>query len=121
MKLARFAVNRPVSLGMLTLSVIVLGVISVGRIPLESYPSISSSSVSVSVNYPSASPEEIERKITIPLEQSLALLGNLEEISSSSGGNSASVRLSVMKSSLRRLMICESNSSFLFLGFGCPS
>lgn len=93
MKLARFAVGRPITMGMLILSVIVLGVISMGRIPLESFPSISSSSVSVSVTYPSASPEELEREITIPLEQSLALLSNLESISASSGGNSASVRV----------------------------
>ncbi|MBU2690816.1 MAG: efflux RND transporter permease subunit [Candidatus Eisenbacteria bacterium] len=93
MKLARFAVEHPVTLGMLILSAIVLGVISVGRIPLESFPSLSSTSVSVSVNYPSASPEEIERKITIPLEQSLALLENLETISSSSGNNSSNVRI----------------------------
>jgi HAE1 family hydrophobic/amphiphilic exporter-1 len=91
MKLAKFSVHRPVTLGMLTVSMVVLGWISVMRIPLESFPSMSSSSVRVGVNYPSASPEELEREITLPLEQSLAMLGNVERISSRSGGNSANV------------------------------
>ncbi|MEE3338159.1 MAG: efflux RND transporter permease subunit, partial [Candidatus Latescibacterota bacterium] len=61
MNLARYAVSRPVTLGMLTISLVVLGMISFGRIPLEQYPSFSSSGITVSVTYPSASPEEIER------------------------------------------------------------
>jgi len=93
MSIASFAVNRPVTLGMATISMVVLGLISVTLIPLESFPSISSSSVRVGVNYPSASPEELERKITLPLEQSLAMLGNVDQISSRSGGNSANVRV----------------------------
>ncbi|HJP32648.1 MAG TPA: efflux RND transporter permease subunit [Candidatus Latescibacteria bacterium] len=91
MNIARFSVKRPVTLGMLTISMVVLGLISVLRIPLESFPSISSSSVRVGVNYASASPEELERDITLPLEQSLAMLGNVERISARSGGNSSNV------------------------------
>ena len=94
MSLAHYAITRPVTLLMATISMIVLGVISFGRLPLEQYPSISSSSVTVTVSYPSASPEEVEREITLPLEQSLALLGNLDEVSSSSRGSSGSVRVS---------------------------
>lgn len=93
MKLARYAVDRPVTFGMVTLSALVLGVIAFGRIPLESFPSISSSSVSVNVSYPSSSPDELERQVTLPLEQSLALLSNLDGIRSSSGGSSANVRV----------------------------
>ncbi|MFH1571433.1 MAG: efflux RND transporter permease subunit, partial [Gemmatimonadota bacterium] len=93
MKLARFAVDRPVTLGMLTLSMVILGVISFTRLPLEQMPSISSSSVSVSVSYPSSSPEEVERAVTVPLEQSLAILSGVESLSSTSSANSASVRI----------------------------
>ena len=91
MKIASFSVGRPVTLTMATISMVILGWISVSRIPLESFPSISSSSVRVGVNYASASPEELERRITLPLEQSLAMLGNVERISSRSGGNSSNV------------------------------
>ena len=62
MKIASFSVGRPVTLTMATISMVILGWISVSRIPLESFPSISSSSVRVGVNYASASPEELERR-----------------------------------------------------------
>ncbi len=93
MSLAQYAITRPVTLLMATISMIVLGFISFGRLPLEQFPSISSSSVTVSVSYPSASPEEVEREVTLPLEQSLALLSNVDEVSSSSRGSSGSVRI----------------------------
>ena len=93
MRLASFAVERPVTLAMITVSTVVLGVVCFTRIPMEAYPTMTSSSVNVRVSYPSASPEEIEREITIPLEQSLAMLGNIERVSSSSGDNSSSVRV----------------------------
>ena len=91
MKLARFAVDRPVTLGMVTISAVVLGIISFTRIPMEAYPSMSSSTVRVGVNYPSSSPEEVEREITVPLEQSLAMLGSVERISARSSNGSSSV------------------------------
>ena len=94
MNLARYAITRPVTLAMMTLSMVVLGFISFGRLPLEQFPSISSSSVTVSVDFPSASPEEVEREVTLPLEQTLALLSNVDEVSSSSRGSSGSVRVS---------------------------
>lgn len=94
MSLARYAITRPVTLAMMTLSMVVLGFISFERLPLEQFPSISSSSVTVSVDFPSASPEEVEREVTLPLEQTLALLNNVDEVSSSSRGSSGSVRVS---------------------------
>ena len=54
---------------------------------------MSSSGVLVSATYRSSSPEEVERLITLPLEEVLATLGNIESISSSSSQNRASVRV----------------------------
>lgn len=107
MNFAHFAVKRPVTMTMLTISVVVLGLISVQRIPLESFPSISSSSVRVGVNYPSASPEEIERQITLPLEQSLAMLGKVERISSRSSGSSSNVSVEFKQGTDMDLAVME--------------
>ena len=93
MKLAEFAVARPITMVMATLSMIVLGVISLTRLPLESFPSISSLGVNVNVSYPSSSPEEVERDITRPLEESVALLGNIDRISATSTSSNSSVRV----------------------------
>ena len=93
MKLAEFAVGRPVTLVMMGLCLLVLGVVSLSRLPLEQLPSISSSGVRVTATYRSSSPQEVERRITLPLEEILATLNNIESISSTSSPDGASVRV----------------------------
>jgi HAE1 family hydrophobic/amphiphilic exporter-1 len=93
MKLSEYAVNRPVTMVMVTLSLIVLGAISLTRLPLEQLPNISSSGINVRANYDSSSPEEIERLITLPLEEVLATLSNVDQITATSSQNRASVRI----------------------------
>lgn len=93
MKISEYSVSRPVTVLMVTLSVLVLGVISLGRLPLTLLPEFSSSSLTVNVDYPSSSPEEVERTVTRPLEEALSTLNNLEEISSTSSNSGARVRI----------------------------
>ena len=78
---------------MCTLSLVVLGFISLFRIPLEYAPDLNWPSMYVSVDYPSSSPEEVERDITRPVEEVMATLSGVKAISSRSNGNRASVRL----------------------------
>ena len=78
---------------MLTISAVVLGLVSLDRLPLEQLPSISSSGITAMAQYNSSSPEEIELRITIPLEAALGTMSNIERMSSRSGRNSGSVRI----------------------------
>ena len=93
MNLSEFSLRRPVTMIMVTISAVVLGFVSLERLPLEQLPSISSSGITAMVQYNSSSPEEIERKVTIPLEAALGTLSNIERISSSSGRSEGSVRV----------------------------
>ena len=93
MSLSEFSLKRPVTAAMVTLSVLVVGYVAFGRLPIEQFPSISSSGISASVRYSSASPEEVERLITVPLEAALGTLNNVDRISSSSRNGNASVRV----------------------------
>jgi len=93
MILAEFAIRRPVTTAMVTLSTVALGFIALQRLPMEELPSITSSAVTVSVNYPSTAPGEIERDITLPLEEALAILPDIERISATSSANSSSIRV----------------------------
>ncbi|MCG8460131.1 MAG: efflux RND transporter permease subunit, partial [Holophagales bacterium] len=77
----RFAVNRRVTMWMVLIGLMVMGWLSVDRLPLEFLPTISSSNVSVSVSFPSASPEEVEERIVRPLEDSLGTLSGLDSLS----------------------------------------
>ena len=91
--IARFAVERRVTMGMIVLGVMVLGWVSLTRLPLEYLPAFSSSRVSVRANYPSSSPVETERRIVRPLEDSLGTIQGIETMSAraSSGEGSVSI------------------------------
>jgi HAE1 family hydrophobic/amphiphilic exporter-1 len=93
MNLSEFSLNKPVTAIMLTVCVVVLGIVALKKLPLEQYPSISSSGIRVTAQYNSSSPEEVERRITIPLEATLGTLSNIASIASSSSRNAATVRV----------------------------
>ncbi|MFT5087697.1 MAG: HAE1 family hydrophobic/amphiphilic exporter-1 [Candidatus Latescibacterota bacterium] len=93
MSLSEFSLKRPVTSVMVTLSILVVGYVAFERLPIEQFPSISSSGISARVSYNSASPEEVERLITVPLEAALGTLNNVDRISSSSGNGRADVRV----------------------------
>ena len=71
------------------LGVLVLGYLALARLPLEFLPAISSSNVSVSVAFPSASPEEVARRIVRPLEDSLGTLEGLDRLTSGASADEA--------------------------------
>ena len=93
MSIVRFSVNKPVTMFMIITAVIVLGIISVKKIPLLYLPEFSGSSLWINVSFPSSSPEEIERLITVPLEDALGLIENVDSVSSTSSSNNANVSL----------------------------
>lgn len=78
---------------MVALCAFVVGIVALDRLPMEQFPSISSSGITASVQYSNTSPEEIERLVTLPLEQTLGTLNNIDRISASSGRNSGQVRV----------------------------
>lgn len=90
---ARFAVERRVTMSMTVLGIFVLGYLSLTRLPLEFLPSFSSSSMWVRAPYESASPEEVERLIVRPLEDSLGTINGIETLSASASANQGSVSL----------------------------
>jgi HAE1 family hydrophobic/amphiphilic exporter-1 len=93
MKISEYSVKRPVTVLMATLSVLVLGYISLSRLPLTLLPELTSENLRVSVDYPSSSPEEIQRNITRPLEEYLSTLDGLEKLESTSSSTGSSIRL----------------------------
>ncbi len=84
-------------MGMIVLGVLVLGWLSLNRLPLEFLPSFSSSNISVRAPYPSSSPEEIERLIVRPLEDSLSTINGIDTLSASASANEARVNVSFIE------------------------
>ncbi|MEZ5333016.1 MAG: efflux RND transporter permease subunit [Thermoanaerobaculia bacterium] len=92
-RLARFAIERRVTMIMILAALMVLGWLSLERLPLEFLPTFSSSSVTVRASYPSSSPEEIEREVLRPLEDSLGTINGIDTLSSTAEADGGSVRL----------------------------
>ncbi len=93
MTLPRFAVERPVLTVMVTLIVMILGGISFLRVPIDLMPDVSYPTLSMSVSYGNASPEEMEELVTRPLEEAVSAVPGVQEFSSESMEGSCRVRV----------------------------
>lgn len=94
MSLPKLSVNRPVTILMLFIGLIVIGLISYQGLGLDLLPDMSFPVSAVLVSYPGVAPEEIETLITIPLEEVLSTLQSLDSITSYSQESSSIILLS---------------------------
>ncbi|WP_163938118.1 efflux RND transporter permease subunit [Paraferrimonas sp. SM1919] len=78
------ALKRPVTTFMLFISLLLLGAASSRLLPLEMFPGIDIPRVFVQVPYQGSTPAEVERDITLILEESLATLSGIDEMHSES-------------------------------------
>ena len=92
--IAKFAVERRVTMGMAVLGILVLGYLSLQRLPLEFLPDMSRPSMWVQAPYNSSSPEEVERLIARPLEDILGTINGIDPLSVRASASSGSVSLS---------------------------
>jgi HAE1 family hydrophobic/amphiphilic exporter-1 len=80
MSLARFSVRNPVAVNLMMLSVIVGGLICWFTMVREFFPRIETEQVIITVPYPGATPEEIERSVTRLVEREIEDVDGIEEI-----------------------------------------
>ncbi|HSG99704.1 MAG TPA: efflux RND transporter permease subunit, partial [candidate division Zixibacteria bacterium] len=80
----RFSIRNPVVVNLLALSVFVVGLFALLQLPREVFPAVSLNWVYVITDWYGASPEEMERLVTIPLEEEVASVDRIESISSRS-------------------------------------
>ncbi|WP_432661951.1 efflux RND transporter permease subunit [Wukongibacter baidiensis] len=81
-KLISFAVDRYKVIYLMIFLIITLGVLSYGQIPKEVYPEIRYPYAIVSVTYPGASPEDVEKLITTQIETAVSGVGDIKDIDS---------------------------------------
>lgn len=93
MNLPRFSVTRPVLTTMLTLIVVLVGLVSLLRIQVDLLPEIELPALSVRTEYAGASPEVMERTVTQIVEEIIATVPGVEEISSVSSESNSEIRV----------------------------
>jgi len=67
---------------LITIAIFIVGIISVLTIRKEAFPNIQFDAINITTRYPGASPEEVERLITNPLEQDLQEIEGIKELKS---------------------------------------
>ena len=93
MSIPRTAIQRPITMFMLSAVVVLLGLISLTRLPVDLLPDVSFPSITVRVGYPGVGPLEVEELIVRPLEQAMAAVPGVEQINATASEGSGTVRL----------------------------
>jgi HAE1 family hydrophobic/amphiphilic exporter-1 len=93
MSIASVSVKRPIATTMVYLIVVTFGMISFRYLPVDLLPPIEFPQLNVQVRYGNVGPEEMELIVTERLENAVAGVPNLEEVTSSSNEGQAQVRL----------------------------
>jgi HAE1 family hydrophobic/amphiphilic exporter-1 len=90
-KLAEICIRRPVFATMIVLSLVVVGAAGFFKLGVDRFPSVDLPTVSVRVNLPGASPEEVESLVAQPIEEVVNTVDGISELRSVSGQGTAIV------------------------------
>jgi hydrophobic/amphiphilic exporter-1 (mainly G- bacteria), HAE1 family len=92
--LAQNSVRRPITTAMFFLIVILLGGIAFSRLPVDLMPELTYPTLTVRTDYPNVGPQEVEDLVTRPMEEAVAAIAGVEEITSTSSEGESAVRVS---------------------------
>jgi HAE1 family hydrophobic/amphiphilic exporter-1 len=93
MSIPRIAIERPVTMFMISMVIILLGSISLTRLPVDLMPDTQMPTITVRVNYSGVGPLEMEELVTRPIEQAVSAVAGLERVDSTSSEGNMNVRL----------------------------
>jgi HAE1 family hydrophobic/amphiphilic exporter-1 len=93
MSIPRLAIERPVTMFMISMVIILLGGISLTRLPVDLMPDTQMPTITVRVNYSGVGPLEMEELVTRPIEQAVSAVAGLDRVDSTSSEGSANIRL----------------------------
>jgi len=84
-------VRNPVFANLLAMGTMVGGLVAAYKLPRETFPETSTDYVLITVPYPGASAEDVERGVSIKIEEAVQGIAGLGEISSASGEDASRV------------------------------
>ena len=89
----KFSVKKPFTVLVAVILVIVLGFVSLSGMQTDLLPNMNLPYLMVVTTYPGASPEQVEGEVTKPIEDSLATLNGVKNVTSQSNENYSLVTL----------------------------
>jgi len=93
MNFGKFSVNNSVLINILMIAVLVLGGLSLSRLPREQFSEVPFFWVNIAVPYPGVSAEDVEKSVTIRIENEMDGLDKLDEIVSTTQEGLSVVRV----------------------------
>ena len=93
MSIPRIAIERPVTMFMISMVIILLGGISLTRLPVDLMPDTQMPTITVRVGYAGVGPLEMEELVTRPIEQAVSAVAGLDRVDSTSSEGNANIRL----------------------------
>ncbi|MDU4960496.1 MAG: efflux RND transporter permease subunit [Sporomusaceae bacterium] len=82
MKLTEISIKRPVFATVMILALVVLGLASYLTLNVDEYPNVEIPVVAITVVYPGASPEQVESKVTLKVEEAVNVIAGVEHVTS---------------------------------------
>lgn len=93
MDLIRWSMDRPVSVTVGVLLVVIFGLIGLGSIPIQLTPTVDRAVISITTSWPGRSPEEVVDEIAKEQEKRLKNVANLKNMRSVSNEGSCTINL----------------------------
>jgi len=90
----RFFLRHPVTTWMLFSGFVVLGVYALPKLKIEALPEVDLPTITISTSWNGASPEAIQRSITLPIEEAAQQVHGVEKVSSTSRPGQSQVEIS---------------------------
>ena len=84
MRLIRFSIDNPLITNLLLALVLIMGVLSWFQLPQEMFPVVEMDKVKITTVYKGTSPEEMERLVSLPIEEEFDDMMEIDTITSSS-------------------------------------
>ena len=96
-KLIEFFIKYPVGVDTMLIGIFFFGWVSYNALNTTFFPLVESRNITVTAVYPGASPEEMEEGVVNKIEQNLKGLTGVEQYTSTSSENSATISVEVIK------------------------
>lgn len=93
MSLTRLAIQRPLTILMVILGIVLMGGVSYTHLRIDRLPPITIPFLGVNVTYPQASATDVEQLVTQPIENAVSGMAGVDSISSTSSEGRASVTI----------------------------
>ena len=94
MSLPRFSVSQSLFVNLVSVIIIIIGLMVVFGMNREVFPNVTFDTVSITTAYPGATPLDIEKLITVPIEKEIREVDGIKDIRSSS---SSGISLVIVK------------------------